>query len=210
MLLLAKTPAKALSIGQAIETGAAEKVYVARVAGRLGEVDFHAHMRCLSKETFTWGVCSPEEVDARPSRTVFKPIFYSEEGDTTLVLCKPKTGRTHQIRVHLQSLGHAILNDVDYGGRFVGNCYPRYVLFHHLASEGGGTLGKRPKESRAEVVPGLEAFGDFGRVFARKPMEIFLHSKSYTVEGQQFVSSEPYWASPFLHFPEAAPSQQTP
>ena len=31
------------------------------------------------------------------------------------------TGRTHQIRVHLQSMGHSILNDVGYGGRFVGN-----------------------------------------------------------------------------------------
>ena len=36
--------------------------------------------------------------------------------NTALVLCEPLTGRTHQIRVHLQLLGHPIANDLKYGG----------------------------------------------------------------------------------------------
>lgn len=48
-------------------------------------------------------------------------MWYDEHSDSTLLECFPITGRTHQIRVHLQFLGHPILNDVVYGGRFVGN-----------------------------------------------------------------------------------------
>jgi hypothetical protein len=54
----------------------------------------------------------------------------------------PKTGRTHQIRVHLKSIGLPILNDVNYGGRSVGNFYGKYVLksesenYHPKIAEG--------------------------------------------------------------------------
>lgn len=36
-----------------------------------------------------------------------------------MVRCYPKTGRTHQIRVHLKSLGMPIANDMVYGGSIV-------------------------------------------------------------------------------------------
>ncbi|MBS1647949.1 MAG: RluA family pseudouridine synthase [Bacteroidetes bacterium] len=65
-------------------------------------------------------------------------------GYVTLVECTLETGRTHQIRVHLKSIGHRIFNDADYGGnqilkgmktasykKFVENCFelcPRQAL----------------------------------------------------------------------------------
>jgi 23S rRNA pseudouridine1911/1915/1917 synthase len=65
-------------------------------------------------------------------------------GYVTLVECRLETGRTHQIRVHMQHLGHPLFNDDTYGGdrivkgtvftkykQFVDNCFqicPRHAL----------------------------------------------------------------------------------
>lgn len=52
-------------------------------------------------------------------------------GYTTLIRCKLETGRTHQIRVHMNHLGHPLFNDDFYGGDKIvkGTVYPRYKQF---------------------------------------------------------------------------------
>jgi 23S rRNA-/tRNA-specific pseudouridylate synthase len=56
----------------------------------------------------------------RTARTDFRLLAVAPDGQTSLVECRPRTGRTHQIRVHLQYLGHPIANDRQYGGRYHG------------------------------------------------------------------------------------------
>jgi 23S rRNA pseudouridine1911/1915/1917 synthase len=52
-------------------------------------------------------------------------------GYVTLVECRLETGRTHQIRVHMQHIGHPLFNDATYGGdRIVkGTVYTKYKQF---------------------------------------------------------------------------------
>ena len=57
--------------------------------------------------------CNPE---GKESLSGFKHLGYEEETDTSLVMCRPFTGRTHQLRLHLQLLGNPIANDPCYGG----------------------------------------------------------------------------------------------
>lgn len=53
----------------------------------------------------------------KPAQTSFALLSYDPLSDSSLVLAKPVTGRTHQIRLHLQKLGHPIANDHCYGGQ---------------------------------------------------------------------------------------------
>ncbi len=52
-------------------------------------------------------------------------------GYVTLVSCKLKTGRTHQIRVHMKHIGHTLFNDNRYGGDKIlkGTVYTKYKQF---------------------------------------------------------------------------------
>ena len=54
-------------------------------------------------------------INGKESTTIIKPIFYDEENHQTLVEAIPLTGRQHQIRVHLDSIGHKIVGDPIYG-----------------------------------------------------------------------------------------------
>lgn len=57
-----------------------------------------------------------KDEDAKVAVTLFRCVSRSESEGWSLVECLPLTGRTHQIRVHLEYLGHSIANDTQYGG----------------------------------------------------------------------------------------------
>jgi len=56
----------------------------------------------------------PED-EGRPSRTFYE--VRERFGCAALLACKPVTGRTHQIRVHLESIEHPVVGDKLYKGR---------------------------------------------------------------------------------------------
>jgi 23S rRNA pseudouridine1911/1915/1917 synthase len=53
--------------------------------------------------------------DGKASSTSVRPLSYEEVKNQTLVVAIPHTGRQHQIRVHLDSIGHRIVGDPIYG-----------------------------------------------------------------------------------------------
>jgi len=56
-----------------------------------------------------------DNVYGKESSTLIRPIAYDKEKNQTLVEAIPYTGRQHQIRVHLDSIGHRIVGDPVYG-----------------------------------------------------------------------------------------------
>ncbi|XP_023326991.1 RNA pseudouridylate synthase domain-containing protein 2 isoform X2 [Eurytemora carolleeae] len=74
-------------------------------------------METMISGSFKIGVCIVSK-DGKESRTVFKRLQYKD--GVSIVSCKPKTGRMHQIRVHLQYLGFPISNDPLYNSDIFG------------------------------------------------------------------------------------------
>ncbi|WP_456471013.1 RluA family pseudouridine synthase [Caminibacter sp.] len=89
-----------------------QKTYVALVKGHLNkEMTIKKPIAVNKDENIKVKVLI--HPDGKESVTIIKPV--KKIGENTLVECIPLTGRQHQIRVHLYSIGHPIIGDPLYG-----------------------------------------------------------------------------------------------
>lgn len=65
----------------------------------------------------------------QPASTFYKRVKRFPR-KASLVQCRPKTGRTHQLRVHMSLLGHPILGDTRYADRYQTSYRPGRLLLH--------------------------------------------------------------------------------
>jgi len=116
-MVFAKSKASAEVKRKEFEQNAVKKLYLARVTGKVpkGRTVVDQPIACKSHREAIHHIV-PE---GKPSQTAFTCL--GEDGGHSLVLCEPLTGRTHQIRLHLQWLGCSISNDPLYGPPGVGS-----------------------------------------------------------------------------------------
>lgn len=116
LMFLAKTSGGADKIGDQMKAREVTKEYLARVVGKFpeGEIVVDRPLKLLEPRLTLNVVCENDDPEGKHAKTIFERVSVSNDGKTSIVRCKPLTGRSHQIRVHLQYLGHPITNDPVY------------------------------------------------------------------------------------------------
>ena len=113
-LVVAKTEGALKFLQEQFKKRSVSKKYLCLVSGKLLPAEGEINLK-IERDPFTikkWRV-GP---NGKEAKTIYKVKQYFGERYSLLEV-EPKTGRTHQIRVHFSSIGHPIVGDKLYGGK---------------------------------------------------------------------------------------------
>ena len=111
VMVFALTPAAQRHLGLQFERRHVKKTYIARVWGRVAEKTGTVDLPLI----VDWPNRPLQMVDhqrGKPALTEWRVARY--ENGTTRLRLMPKTGRSHQLRVHMREIGHPIVGDPFY------------------------------------------------------------------------------------------------
>jgi RluA family pseudouridine synthase len=136
VILTAKTKPAAGFLGKAMMARRIVKTYRAIVTPDApepaqGVIDTALRREAIGREAYM-RACPPDHPDAESARTRYRTL--AAAGGAALVELEPETGRMHQLRVHLASLGRPIAGDARYGGALVVAGHPAPRLMLHAAA----------------------------------------------------------------------------
>ena len=139
-----------------LHTDAFQREYLALAEGRVFPASGTVDVPISRTSAFGRRFPDPEGL---PSRTDYETLTSSE--DMTLLRLRLHTGRTHQIRVHMASLGHPLAGDSLYGARTAGPGRPalhshHLILVHPVTGERLSVTAPLPEDFRATLPEGWE------------------------------------------------------
>ena len=123
-LVVAKNDLAHRGLARQFASRTVDKIYLALVVGKLRRASGSIVAAIIRHRVHRKKMAIARE-GGRMAQTDFKVLRTGHEA--SLLECRLHSGRTHQIRVHLQHLGHPILGDTVYGGRRAGK-FSRQML----------------------------------------------------------------------------------
>ena len=111
VLLLARSPGTLRALSELFETRRVEKVYLAVVRGVPRQQEWTCRLK-IGPDPRQPGRMRVDPRQGKAAETHFRVL--ASNGTGTLVEARPKTGRTHQIRVHLAAADFPVLGDSIY------------------------------------------------------------------------------------------------
>lgn len=130
LLIMALSPQAHRDLGKLFETRQVHKRYVAVVAGVMAPTQGEVNLPLITdwpnrpRQKVDWDIGKPALTRWRVAPTDEHTVI----PHTTRVDLEPVTGRSHQLRVHMMSIGHAIVGDPLYAGAEVRDLSPRLLL----------------------------------------------------------------------------------
>jgi 23S rRNA pseudouridine1911/1915/1917 synthase len=113
LVLVSKNPFSDMILKNMFEEKLYKKRYKALVQGEIKEeLEINTP---ITNDTGLIKIKMKTDQKGKESTTIIKPIFYNKKTNQTLIEAIPLTGRQHQLRVHLNSIGHKIIGDPLYG-----------------------------------------------------------------------------------------------
>lgn len=131
VILAAKTKPAAGFLGKAMQARRFKKTYLALVSAApepaSGVIDKPLARQEIGRESYMRAV-APETPGSQAALSRYRTLSASDDG--ALVELDPATGRMHQLRVHMASIGRPLAGDARYGGAltFAGRAAPRLML----------------------------------------------------------------------------------
>lgn len=195
LLILARTAQTARELAAHFRDGRISKRYLALVDGIFPE-GVHIVDAPLHREVRAGVGTNTVSPAGKPAVTEFVRLSVDTGSNTSVVLCSPQQGRTHQIRLHLSWLGYPIANDALYGGS---NCAAgsHNLLFASAdapslerdrqqagGGDGGGqSAGGGDGEGGREEPAVAEGEEEGGAAELLESAMIFLHAIDYKLDG---------------------------